>query len=324
MLELLQNKKFGPHLIPSGWILVSAGNPIEYNKSVKEFDAVTLDRVKKITVEPDFDVWKKYDYKLNIHPAFIYLLQVYPSKLFQMQTTPSGIDFCTPRSWEDLYVAMTMYEKLWFKTTLSLVEQYIQKSDTAKYFFRYLSLFENYQNHYDVEIILSGKASTKKSMLKSAKFDERLSVIEIIVSALNQRSLVINENQQLVKILPTLIKSIKPLNRDQAKQFLYKFLVETKNKLEYQSTSDFDRRINQSLIKLIKTNPDLAELEEHLKSIRKQTKNKTDFLLDGINHAFSFIVNTFREGQALIVLMINLLSSHHFVFLSPCFLHRSS
>lgn len=325
MLELLQNKKFGPHLIPSGWILVSAGNPIEYNKSVKEFDAVTLDRVKKITVEPDFDVWKKYAYKLSIHPAIIYFLQVYPSKLFEMQTTPTGIDFCTPRSWEDLSVAMIMYAKLGFKTTLGLVEQYIQKSDTAKDFFRYLSLFEKYQNDYDVETILSGKASTKSAILKSAKFDERLSVIEVIVSALNQRSLVINENQQLVKMLPTLIKSLKPLNREQAKQFLDKFLNETKNKLEYQSTSDFDRRINQSLIKLIKTNPEVAELEENLKNMRKQSKNKTDFLLDGINHAFSFIVNTFGEGQELIALMINLLSSHHFVlfitmFPSPIFL----
>ena len=102
-------------------------------------------------------------------------------------------------------------------------------------------------------------------------------------------------------------------------------LIETKNRLEYQSTSDFDRRINQSLIKLIKTNPEVAELEENLKNMRKQSKNKTDFLLDGINHAFSFIVNTFGEGQELIALMINLLSSHHFVlfitmFPSPIFL----
>jgi hypothetical protein len=126
-------------------------------------------------------------------------------------------------------------------------------------------------------------------------------------------------------MLPTLIKSLKPFNREQAKQFLDKFLIETKNKLEYQSTSEFDRRINQSLIKLIKTNPEVAELEENLKNLRKQSKNKTDFLLDGINHAFSFIVNTFGEGQELIALMINLLSSHHFVlfitmFPSPIFL----
>ena len=34
--------------IPGGWIIVTAGNPPEYNKSVREFDIATLDRIKKI------------------------------------------------------------------------------------------------------------------------------------------------------------------------------------------------------------------------------------------------------------------------------------
>ena len=319
MLELLQNKKFGPHLIPSGWILVSAGNPIEYNKSVKEFDAVTLDRVKRINVEPDFDVWKKYAYKLTIHSAIVSFLQIYPSKLFEMQTTPSGIDFCTPRSWEDLSIAMTMYEKLGFKVTLGLIEQYIQKSDTAKDFFRYLSLFEKYQNDYDVEAILSGKATNKTASLKSAKFDERLGVIEAMVSAMNQRAIGINESQQLIKILPSLIKSLKPLHQDQAKMFLDQYLKETKVKLDYQSTSDFERRIHQSVIKLLKKNPTLSELEDTLKNLRKEVKTRSEQLLEGINHAISFFVNVFGEGQELIAMMINLLSSHHFVLFITIF-----
>ena len=53
MLALLQNKTFGSHKIPEGWILVAAGNPPQYNKSVREFDIVTLDRVRKIEIEPD-------------------------------------------------------------------------------------------------------------------------------------------------------------------------------------------------------------------------------------------------------------------------------
>ena len=38
MLDLLQNKKFGPHPIPPGWVLVAAGNPPEFNSSAREFD----------------------------------------------------------------------------------------------------------------------------------------------------------------------------------------------------------------------------------------------------------------------------------------------
>ena len=33
MLQLLQDKSFGPHAIPDGWMLVLAGNPTEYNRS---------------------------------------------------------------------------------------------------------------------------------------------------------------------------------------------------------------------------------------------------------------------------------------------------
>ena len=45
---------FGNQSVPEGWIIVAAGNPPEYNKSVREFDVVTLDRIKRIDVEADF------------------------------------------------------------------------------------------------------------------------------------------------------------------------------------------------------------------------------------------------------------------------------
>ena len=43
MLQFLQCKTFGNQQVPEGWIIVAAGNPPEYNKSVREFDIVTLD-----------------------------------------------------------------------------------------------------------------------------------------------------------------------------------------------------------------------------------------------------------------------------------------
>ena len=69
MLQFLQQKTFGNQKVPSGWIIVAAGNPPEYNKSVRDFDVVTLDRVKVIDVEPDFEVWKDYAYSVGIHNA---------------------------------------------------------------------------------------------------------------------------------------------------------------------------------------------------------------------------------------------------------------
>ena len=43
MLRFLQYKAFGSHSVPDGWIIVTAGNPPEYNKSVRDYDIATLD-----------------------------------------------------------------------------------------------------------------------------------------------------------------------------------------------------------------------------------------------------------------------------------------
>ena len=60
MLQFLQCKTFGNQRLPEGWLIVAAGNPPEYNRSVRDFDVVTLDRVKRIEVREDFAVWKEY------------------------------------------------------------------------------------------------------------------------------------------------------------------------------------------------------------------------------------------------------------------------
>lgn len=69
MLQFLQYKIFGRHRVPEGWIVVTAGNPPEYNRSVREFDIVTWDRLKRIDVEPDYGAWKEYAYKMGVHPS---------------------------------------------------------------------------------------------------------------------------------------------------------------------------------------------------------------------------------------------------------------
>ena len=101
MLQFLQCKTFGSHKIPEGWIIAAAGNPPEYNKSVREFDVVTLDRIKRIDVEPDLAVWKEYAYAENIHPAIISYLSIKGQNFCQIETTVDGKLFATPRGWED-------------------------------------------------------------------------------------------------------------------------------------------------------------------------------------------------------------------------------
>ena len=91
MLQFLQGKTFGNQKVPEGWVIVTAGNPPEYNKSVREFDVVTLDRIKRIDVQPDFEVWKEYAYEQGIHPAVISYLE---KEFLQNGEHSRRTDFC--------------------------------------------------------------------------------------------------------------------------------------------------------------------------------------------------------------------------------------
>lgn len=183
MLQFLQCKTFGNHAIPKGWVIVAAGNPPEYNRSVREFDVVTMDRVKKITVEPDYQVWKEYAYRENIHPAVISYLDTRPQHFYKMETTVDGRSFATPRGWEDLSRMIQVYEKLGKKADREVVGQYLQHELIAKDFANYLELYEKYQMDYELEQVflgVIGEKLVKKAAV--ASFDEKLSVVGLLIS----------------------------------------------------------------------------------------------------------------------------------------------
>lgn len=187
MLQFLQCKSFGNHKIPEGWVIVAAGNPPEYNKSVREFDVVTMDRVKKIEVEADFEVWKEYAYQQGLHGAVISYLNTKKQNFYQMETTVDGRNFATPRGWEDLSNFIRVYEQLGKKVDREVVVQYIQFPKIAKDFANYLELYEKYQTDYQIEEIFQGHLD--EILLKKiahASFDERLSVLNLILSRVNE------------------------------------------------------------------------------------------------------------------------------------------
>ena len=209
MLQFLQCKTFGNHEIPEGWVIVAAGNPPEYNKSVRDFDVVTLDRVKKIMVEPDYRIWKEYAYKENIHPAILSYLELRSNCFYKMETTIDGRQFATPRGWEDLSRMMEVYERLNKNITKEVVGQYIQHERISVEFAEYYELYQKYQQDYQIAEILKGKPS--EAMVKKvshAPFDERVSVVNLLFSGVRQavREVVLQEEvlEKLFEILKLL------------------------------------------------------------------------------------------------------------------------
>lgn len=181
MLQFLQGKTFGNQKLPEGWVIVAAGNPPEYNKSVREFDVVTLDRLKKIDVEPDFPAWKEYAYRQGLHPVVISYLELRRENFCRIENTVDGKRFATARGWEDLSQLIQVYEDLGKTVDRDVVYQYIQHRTAAKDFANYLELYYKYKQDYQVEDILKGEWSkTAVEKVKAAPFDEHLSVISLL------------------------------------------------------------------------------------------------------------------------------------------------
>ena len=211
MLQFLQCKTFGNHRIPQGWIIVAAGNPPEYNKSVREFDIVTLDRIKMIPVEADYGVWKEYAQQVNIHPAVISYLDVKQQNFCRIETTVDGKFFATPRGWEDLSRLMEVYEKLHMTVDREVVFQYIQYPAIARDFANYLELYYKYQQDYQIDEILGGKVREGiYHKLEKAPFDERLSVMSLILAALNRGFRETAEKEDRMERLLKIFRRLKP------------------------------------------------------------------------------------------------------------------
>lgn len=184
MLQFLQYKMFGKHRIPDGWIVVAAGNPPEYNDSVREFDIVTWDRLKRVDIEPDFDAWKEFAYKTGVHSAVVTYLGIKRNHFFEISTTVDGKRFVTPRGWDDLGRMIELYEKNKIGVDLKLVAQYVQDKKIAIDFANYYDLFQKYRQKYRIGDILDGKASADLSeMVRNEKFDEKYTLIGLLLEA---------------------------------------------------------------------------------------------------------------------------------------------
>ena len=210
MLQFLQFKTFGRHKLPDGWLVVTAGNPPEYNRSVREFDIVTMDRLKKITVEPDFNVWKEYAWERSVHPAILSYLEIKKNHFYQVETGGGGKSFVTARGWEDLSQMIRLCEKKSLPVDGKLISQYLQDAKIASDFASYYDLFQKYQSDYQIASILAGTSSPAvKERAKNARFDERIALLGLILDTLSGDCQKTAEQEDYLAVVMDTLKSVR-------------------------------------------------------------------------------------------------------------------
>ncbi len=284
MLQFLQCKTFGNQQIPEGWIIVAAGNPPEYNKSVREFDMVTLDRVRRIDIEAEYSVWKEYAREQQVHSALLSYLELQPRNFYRVEADVDGLQFVTARGWEDFSNLLQVYEEKKLPVSEDVVYEFLRHKDVAEDVAAYLELYRKYQDDYGISWILQGKVRPKiYERLTQAAFDERISVVYLLLDGL---LLHMNKVKKEKQITDEWYQSLK----------------------EYRKTMDENSKEAKEVFEKEKAAFDCqaAKLEEAEESAWVC-----------LEHAFDFMEAAFQTGQEMIIFVTELtLSSAAAAFLA--------
>ena len=325
MLQFLQYKIFGRHTVPKGWIVVTAGNPPEYNNSVREFDIVTWDRLKRIDVEANYEVWKEYAINSGVHASITTYLDIKKGDFYKVETTVDGKSFVTARGWSDLSDMIKLYEKNDIKVDVKLVSQYLQDNKIAKEFAIYYDLYNKYKSDYQIGDILDGKnVDDIASRAKSAKFDERIALIGLLLDAVYGFTSEMYGTESSLKLLTTELRNLKMiLTRDPVEKAFDTIIKNANGVLEkgkhassmsrddiyaYNSLLSMLDEIKKTVVTASPGNADDAFklVKKAFDAKVKSLKDMSTVAQDKLSNAFKFLENAFGDGQEMLIFVTEL------------------
>lgn len=325
MLQFLQYKIFGRHTVPKGWIVVTAGNPPEYNNSVREFDIVTWDRLKRIDVEADYEVWKEYAVNAGTHASITTYLDIKKGDFYKVETTVDGKSFVTARGWSDLSDMIKLYEQNGIQVDGTLVSQYLQDRKIAKEFAMYYDLYNKYQSDYQINDILMGKnIDAIIERAKAARFDERISLIGLLLDALYGMTADIYREEQHMRLLTGELRNLRTCLARQSAEAALEVLEGEKQKVLEQGkrASSMNKDEIYAYSALIVTLGELRALmaEKSPKDanasfalIKKvfddkvmSMKNSSAEIGEKLSNAFKFLETAFGDGQEMLIFVTEL------------------
>lgn len=342
MLQFLQCKTFGNQAVPQGWLIVAAGNPPEYNKSVRDFDMVTLDRVRYMTVEADFKVWKEYARAQHVHGAILSYLELRPRNFYRVEADVDGMQFVTARGWEDLSNLMSVYEELGLPVDETVIREFVHHAQVAEDVAAYFDLYRKYQDDYGIPEILAGKVKPEVfARIYAAAFDERIAVTNLLLDGLNARFRQTAEERYLTDAWFAFLKEYRGLVESAENPVvLYDTMLEKREQAlalaeETGSYSSDEKRLQKRLLELLRENcPSGAKSAEKAEDkaaaqacfasasagfqVQKEklTQLETE-TAQALEYAFDFMEQAFANGQEMVVFVTELtINSESALFLS--------
>ena len=173
-----------------------------------------------------------------------------------------------------------------------LISEFIQHPEVAKDVAVYLDLYRKYEDDYGIEDILQGKEDVAVyQRLQNASFDERLSVVNLLLSGLNRHFAKVADYK---KTMDAWYASLKQMQQ------------------EAEAGSE------EAAKTFAAQKPEFDQKQEQL--IREE-----DAALEELENAFSFMENAFPEGQEMVVFVTELtMGGDSMAFLqdNPCEIYQ--
>lgn len=322
MLQFLQYKVFGKHKVPDGWIVVTAGNPPEYNNSVREFDVATWDRLKRVDVEPEFEAWEKYAVESGVHYTVISYLKSKKNNFYKIESTENGKSFVTARGWDDLSQMIQVYEHEDIEVDRQLISQYIQNEQIAQDFADYYEIYSRYRKDYNIIEILKGNVDDKAKIRSAkAKTPEKIAVTHLLLDELIPEIIdAVNDSTAITELYTILKNSLDSFkNSDDMITVINDAKSRYQGRLSSKIMSQNELNILKHIIAILEEEYRLALGQSNVAEIIKgdfneriqQTDNKMKSISEYINNMFIFISTYFKDDTALTTAVREMTGNHY-------------
>jgi hypothetical protein len=104
-LQIILDRKCGPHKLGDGWYIVAAGNKASHKAHVNPLSAPLRNRFSIVEYEPTVEAWTRWAATSGIHDDVIGFLNLRPG-LLCTEPKDEYANFASPRSWERVSVCL--------------------------------------------------------------------------------------------------------------------------------------------------------------------------------------------------------------------------
>ncbi len=283
---------------------------------------VTMDRLKVLAVEADYDAWKTYARETGIHGAIVSFLELKKEYFYHIETTVKGRLYVTARGWEDLSQILYLYEEEKLPVSEALIGQYIRNDKIVKEFGAYYDLYQKYKKDYHVDEILGGtvtEAIVKKA--EEAPFDERLSLLGMLMDKMLAD---IKENMETGAYLQDMMAPLRAVKDAEDGLDMLDKQIQAREKIMQNlakggSLSPADKMKHKRILRFLENCK--KEAVTHKKTATDQVfvlikslfdeevsrmKQDTELCQSRLSALFDFVEKAFSQGNEMLILVTEL------------------